>query len=154
MGKIDRRLAELEIVLPAAQTPKVAKILPYAITGNLLLVSGQLPQWEGEVRFVGKVGKEFSIQDGQAAARLSALNVIAQAKKALGDLDRIVRVVKLGAFVNCAPEIHEVAQVANGASELMIQVFGEIGHHGRTAVGAATMPLGVAVEIEAIFEFK
>ena len=152
-GRIDARLAELGITLPAPQAPRVAKIKGWAITGNLLYVSGMIPQWEGELPFVGKVGREFDVEQGRAAARLSALNVLAQAHDALdGDLDRIHQFVKVMGFVNCTPELPEVGAVVNGASELFIEVFGNAGEHARTAVGATTMPLGVAVEIEAVIE--
>lgn len=152
-GRIDARLAELGIVLPAAQPPRVAKIKGAAILGNTLYVSGMIPQWEGELRYVGKVGREFTIDDGRQAARLSALNVLAQARLALGgDLDRIRQVAKVVGYVNCISEMVEVGVVVNGASELFIDIFGDNGWHARTAVGAVSMPLGVAVEIEAIME--
>ncbi len=149
------RLARLDIVLPRPQAPRVARIRPWARTGNLLFVSGQLPQWEGDVRYVGKVGERYALAEGRAAARLSALNVLAQAAAALdGDLERVVQFVKVGGFVNCTAEFTEVAQVVNGASELFVDVFGERGAHARTAVGAANMPMGVAVEIEALVEIR
>ncbi len=155
VGRIDQRLDELKIVIPQAQQPKVAKIKGAAILGNTLYVSGMLPQWEGDVRYIGKVGVDFSIEEGREAARLSALNVLAQARTALGgDLDRIKRIAKVSGFVNCAPEVTEVAAVVNGASELFLEIFGERGAHARVAVGATTMPLGVAVEIEAIMEIE
>lgn len=151
--RIDTRLAELGISLPLPQQPRVARILPWTIAGELLFVSGQLPQWQGDVRYVGKLGVEFDLDQGREAARLSALNVLAQARAALdGDLDRIRRIVRLGGFVNCTADFTGVAQVVNGASELFLDVFGEAGAHARTAVGAANMPLGVAVEIEAIMQ--
>ena len=154
-GRIDQRLDELKIVIPQAQQPKVAKIKGSAIIGNTLYISGMLPQWEGDVRYIGKVGIDFSIDEGRAAARLSALNVLAQARSALnGDLDRIKQIAKVCGFVNCAPELTEVAAVVNGASELFLEIFGERGAHARVAVGATTMPLGVAVEIEAIMEIE
>lgn len=154
-GRIDQRLKELKIVLPQAQQPRVAKIKGSAMIGNTLYISGMIPQWEGDVRYVGKVGVEFSIDEGRAAARLSALNVLAQAHSALdGDLDRIKQIAKVSGFVNCSPEITEVAAVVNGASELFLEIFGERGAHARIAVGATTMPLGVAVEIEAIMEIE
>lgn len=152
-GQIDKRLQELDITIPKAQKPKVAKIKGWAIIGNTLYISGMIPQWEGEVRYVGKVGQEFSIDEGREAARLSALNVLAQARDALnGDLDRIKQIAKVSGFVNCAPEVTEVAAVVNGASEMFLDIFGERGAHARIAVGATTMPIGVAVEIEAIME--
>lgn len=154
-GRIDKRLVELGIVIPHAQQPRVAKIKGSARIGNTLYISGMIPQWEGDVRFVGKVGQDFSIEQGREAARLSALNVLAQARVALdGDLDRIVQIAKISGFVNCAPDVTEVAAVVNGASELFLEIFGERGAHARIAVGATTMPIGVAVEIEAIMEIE
>ena len=155
VGRIDKRLEELGVTLPQAQKPIVAKIKGASIIGNTLYVSGMIPQWEGDVRYVGTVGREFTIEKGREAARLSALNVLAQARVALdGDLDRIKQIVKVSGFVKCTPDLTEVAAVVNGASELFVEVFGERGEHARIAVGAATMPLGVAVEIEAIMEIE
>ncbi|MGR8918802.1 MAG: RidA family protein [Gammaproteobacteria bacterium] len=154
-GVVDRRLAELGITLPAAQKPRVAKIKGAELVGSLLFCSGMIPQWEGELRYVGKIGREFTVAEGRAAARLSALNVLAQAKLALGgDLDRVVQLVRVGGFVNCLPEVTEIGAVVNGASELFLEVFGSAGEHARTAVGAMSMPLGVAVEIEAVMEIR
>jgi enamine deaminase RidA (YjgF/YER057c/UK114 family) len=154
-GRIERRLQELNIIIPKAQQPKVAKIKGWSVIGHTLYISGMIPQWEGDVRFIGKVGVDFSIEQGREAARLSALNVLAQAYNALdGDLDRIIQIAKISGFVNCAPEITEVAAVVNGASELFLDIFGERGAHARIAVGATTMPIGVAVEIEAIMEIE
>ncbi len=154
-GRIDQRLEELGITIPQAQTPRIAKIKGAAIIGNTLYISGMIPQWEGEVRYIGKVGAEFSIAEGRDAARLSALNVVAQARVALdGDLDRIKQIAKVSGYVNCTPEMTEVAAVVNGASELFLEIFGERGVHARIAVGATTMPIGVAVEIEAIMEIE
>ena len=152
-NRVEQRLTELNIQLPQAQQPRVAKIRGAKIAGNLLYVSGMIPQWEGDLPYVGKLGRDFTTAEGQAAARLSALNVLAQAKLALeGDLDRIQQVFRVGGFVNCLPDFTEVGAVVNGASELFIDVFGDAGQHARTAVGAMSMPLGVAVEVEAIFE--
>ena len=154
-GRIEQRLSELKIVIPQAQQPRVAKIKGSAIIGSTLYISGMIPQWEGDVRYVGKVGVDFSIEEGREAARLSALNVLAQARNALdGDLDRIIQIAKVSGFVNCVPEVTEVAAVVNGASELFLEIFGERGAHARIAVGATTMPIGVAVEIEAIMEIE
>ena len=151
-GRIDARLRELDIELPEPQGPKVAMILPATIADRWLFVSGQITQWNGEHRFIGKVGREFDLAAGQQAARLSALNVLAHAKKALdGDLDRIERVVKLKGYVNATPDFTQLSEMVNGASELMIEVFGEAGHHARTAIGAAVMPFDVAIEVEARF---
>lgn len=154
-NQIEQRLEELEIVIPKAQAPKVAKIKGWSIIGSTLYISGMIPQWEGDVRFVGKVGKDYSIEEGREAARLSALNVLAQASAALdGNLDRIIQIAKVSGFVNCAPHITEVAAVVNGASELFLDIFGERGAHARIAVGTTTMPIDVAVEIEAIMEIE
>ncbi len=150
---IAARLAALDIVIPRAQPPRVAKIKGAARIGNTLYISGQIPQWEGELRYVGKVGREFSIEEGRAAARLSALNVLAQASEALGgNLDRIRQIAKVAGYVNCTPDVTEIGAVINGASELFLEIFGERGAHARVAIGAYSMPLGVAVEIEAIME--
>jgi len=151
-GRIEARLKELGIELPVPQEPRVAKILNTVIANGFLFVSGQITQWNGERRFVGKVGREFDLAQGQAAARLSALNVLAQARKGLdGDLDRIERVIQLKGYVNCMPDFTEVSAVVNGASELMLDVFGDSGRHSRTALGVAVMPFDVAIEVEAMF---
>ncbi len=151
-GRIERRLAELGIELPEARAPKVARIKGANIAGPFLFVSGQVPQWNGEIRFIGKVGREFSIEQGREAARLSALNVIAHAKAALGgDLDRVVKLARLKGYVNAMPDVDQVAAVVNGASELMVEVFGEAGEHARTVAGVTVMPFNVAIEIEADF---
>lgn len=139
--------------MPTPQQTRVAKILPTMIVDRLLYVSGMVPQWNGELRFIGKVGREFSLEEGQEAARLSALNVLAQAEAALdGDLDRVKRVVNLKGYVNAMPDFTAISAVVNGASELVIDVFGDAGQHTRTALGAAVMPFDVATEVEAVFE--
>ncbi len=151
-GRIDARLEELGIELPAERTPTVAKIRNWTMANGFLYVSGQVPQWGGEIRFVGKLGRELTLEDGQQAARLSALNVLTQARQALGgDLDRVRQVMKLTGFVNAMPDFTRIPHVVNGASELMMEVFGDSGAHARTAVGVAVMPFGVAIEVEAIF---
>jgi len=146
-GVVEARLKELGIELPEALAPKVAKIKGSNIAGPFLYVSGQVPQWNGAMPFIGKVGREFTIEQGVEAARLCALNVIAHAKLALdGDLDRVVKVAKLKGYVNVTPDLAEVAAVVNGASELMVDVFGqEIGAHARTVAGVSSMPFNVAV---------
>ena len=152
VGEIDKRLKELGVELPEARDPKVAKILSSNIAGNILYVSGQVPQWNGEMTFIGKVGREFDIEEGRKAARLSALNVIAHAKKALnGNLDRVLKVAKIRGYVNTTPELIEVAEVVNGASELFVDIFGEDGRHARTVAGVNVMPFDVAIEVEADF---
>jgi enamine deaminase RidA (YjgF/YER057c/UK114 family) len=155
-GKIEARLKELGIELPIPAAP-VANYVPYTIcgmgSGNLVFISGQLCQWNGELRFVGKLGAGIAIADGQAAARLCALNILAQLRVACGgDLDRVRRCLRLGGFVNCTPEFTDMPQIVNGASDLMVELFGDIGRHARAAVGVSSLPAGVAVEVEAIFE--
>lgn len=154
-SKIDARLRELGIELPAPPPPRTARILMAKIAGGSLYVSGQLPSWNGELRYVGKVGREFTLVEAQAAARLSALNVIAQARGALGgDLDRIAEVTYLRGYVNVTPDFIEIAQSVNGASDLMTEVFGAAGAHARTAIGVAMMPYNAAIEVEAQFLLK
>ena len=151
-SKIDARLNELKIELPKPAAP-AANYVPYVVAGKTLYVAGQVTFWNGELKFIGKVGREFSVAQGQEAARLCGLNIIAQARAACGgDLDRIKRCCKLGGFVNCPPDFTDHPKVINGASDLMVQVFGDAGKHARFAVGAGSLPLGVAVEIDAIFE--
>ena len=151
-GRIAQRLAELSIELPVPQQAKVAKILNHKMSGKLLFISGQVPRVNGEIGFIGKVGREFTLEQGQEAARVSALNVLAQAGAALdGDLDRIEEVVRIKGYINLDPEFTDVSAVLNGASELFIELFGDPGRHARTAIGVASMPFGVAIEVEAIF---
>ena len=151
-GTIAERLRQLGIDLPQAAAP-VANYVPFTISGNLVIVSGQLCVWNGERRFVGKLGAGVSIADGQQAARLCALNVLAHLQVACGgDLDRVRRVLRLGGFVNCTPEFTEMPQVVNGASDLMVEIFGDAGRHARAAVGVSSLPGGVAVEVEAVAE--
>lgn len=151
-GLIDARMAELGITLPEAHPPLAAKIQPWARWGELLFISGAVPKLDGKPQFIGKVGREFGLAEGQAAARLSALNMLAHAKIALGgDLDAIKRILKLTGFVNATPDFTEIPQVVNGASELFIDLYGEAGQHARTAVGVSVMPFDVAIEVEGIF---
>jgi enamine deaminase RidA (YjgF/YER057c/UK114 family) len=151
-GRIDARLADLGIEIPAAPVP-VANYLPYVVTGNLVFVSGQVTLADGAFKFQGKLGRDVSLEEGQAAARLCAVNIISQLKAACdGDLDRVVRIVKLGGFVNSMPDFTDQPKVINGASDLMVEVFGEAGRHARAAVSAGSLPVGVAVEIDAVAE--
>ncbi|MFO1189234.1 MAG: RidA family protein [Alphaproteobacteria bacterium] len=153
-GRTDARLNELGIVLPLAPAP-VANYVPFVISGGLLFISGQVPLDGGTVRHVGSLGGNLSIEEGQEAARLCAVNILAQAKSALnGDLDRIVRCVKLGGFVSSTPAFRDHPKIINAASDLMVAVLGDAGRHARFAVGAPSLPLGSAVEIEAIFEIR
>jgi enamine deaminase RidA (YjgF/YER057c/UK114 family) len=151
-GEIEQRLRELGIELPQPSAPG-ANYVPYVRTGDLVFVTGQLSQWNGERRFIGKLGREFNVQEGQQAARLCALNVIAQLRVALdGDLDRLSKCVRIAGYVNSMPAFTGQSQVVNGASDTFIEVFGELGRHARMAVGVAALPYDVAVEIEGIFE--
>jgi enamine deaminase RidA (YjgF/YER057c/UK114 family) len=151
-GRIDARLKELGIELPAPPAP-VASYVPTVKTGNLVFVSGQVTAAPDGLKHIGAVGDELSLEDGKAAARLCAINVLAQVKAACdGDLDRVTRCVKLSVFVNAVPGFTQHPEVANGASDLMVQVFGDAGKHARAAMGAGSLPRNVACEIEAIFE--
>jgi enamine deaminase RidA (YjgF/YER057c/UK114 family) len=151
---IDGRLSELGIELPASSAA-VANYVPYVISGNLIYVSGQITAWNGEIRYQGKLGDGISVEDGYRAARLCALNLIAQVKEACGgDLDKVSRVVKLGGFVAGTPGFTDHPKVINGASDLMVEVFGDAGRHARFAVGAPSLPLGISVEIDGLFEIS
>jgi enamine deaminase RidA (YjgF/YER057c/UK114 family) len=151
-GRIEARLSELGIELPDAPAP-VSNYMPYVITGNLVFISGQVTLWNGEINYVGKVGADLSVEQGYAAARMCGLNQIAQVRAACdGDLDRVIKVVKLGAFVNCIADFTDHPKVVNGASDLMIEVFGDAGRCTRTNVGVPSLPLGFAVEIDGVFE--
>lgn len=150
---IDQRLAELGITLPAAAAP-VAAYVPAVLTGNLLHISGQVSFAEDGSRITGRLGENMSLEEGQAAARRCGLMLLAQMKLALGSLDRVSRIVKLGVFVNSSADFTDQPKVANGASELMQDVFGEAGRHARAAVGVPALPLGVAVEVDAIVEVR
>jgi enamine deaminase RidA (YjgF/YER057c/UK114 family) len=153
-GRIDSLLRERNIELPQASTPS-ANYVPVVRSGNLLFVSGQVCQWNGERRFIGKLGREFTLEQGQAAARLCALNIVAHVRAALdGDLDRVVRVVRLGGFVNSVDDFTQQPLVVNGASDLMVEIFGDAGRHARTALGVNVLPSDVAVEVEAVFEVR
>jgi enamine deaminase RidA (YjgF/YER057c/UK114 family) len=151
-NKIEQKLKELLITLPQPIAP-VANYVPFVRSGNQIFISGQLPIQDGEVKFVGKLGDNISIEEGQKAARLCAINIIANLKIACdGNLDKVVRCVKLGIFVNAVAEFTNHPIVANGASDLMVEVFGAQGKHSRFAMGAGSLPRGVSVEIDAVFE--
>jgi len=151
-GRIDARLKELGLELPQATAP-IANYVPYTVNGKLVVVSGQVSVRDGKPEFVGKLGAGMSIAEGQEAAKLCALNILAHVKTACGgDLDKVKGVLRLGGFVNCTPDFTEMPQVVNGASDLMVAVFGEAGKHARAAVGVSSLPLGVAVEVEAMVE--
>ncbi|MFI5023862.1 MAG: RidA family protein [Alphaproteobacteria bacterium] len=150
-GKIEARLKELKIELPKAAAP-VANYVPAVQVGNILFVSGQVTFWNGELKYLGKVGKEISLEDGRAAARLCALNILAQAQAQLGSLDRVKRVAMVQGFVNAVPEFTDHPKVVNGASDLFVEVFGDAGKHARFAVGSGSLPVNVAVEVAAVLE--
>ena len=153
-GGVDQRLAELKLELPETSRPG-ADYVPYLRSGNLVFLTGQLAQWNGERRFIGKLGQEFDVAAGQQAARLCALNLIAHLKSAVdGDLDRVTQCLRLGGYVNAVPEFTAHSQVINGASSLMIEIFSDAGRHTRLAVGVAGLPYNVAVEVEACFETR
>ena len=125
------------------------------VVDRLMFVSGMTPQWNGELRYIGKLGREFSLAEGQAAARLCTLNILAQARAALdGDLDRIARVVNVKGYVNATADFTAIPDVVNGASELLIEIFGEAGYHTRTAMGNVVMPFDVALEVDAVLEVR
>jgi enamine deaminase RidA (YjgF/YER057c/UK114 family) len=154
MGRIAQRLAELGIVLPPAPAP-VANYVPYVLTGSLLVISGQICySADGKIapQHIGKLGGSVSPEHGREAARLCGVNVLAQANAALGGLDRITRCVRLGGFINAAPDFTTLPAIMNGASDLMVEILGDAGRHARSTVGMAVLPLDAAVEVEAIFE--
>ena len=153
-SKIEQRLNELGITLPPPGAP-AGNYVPFVVVGDIAYMSGQVAREAGKMKYVGKVGRDISIEDGQAAARLCAVNLLSQLKAACGgDLDRVERCVRLSGFVNSPPDFFEHPKVVNGASDLMVQVLGERGQHARTAVGVAALPLDSAVEVEAIFKLK
>ena len=151
-GKIDARIAELKIEMPTPSKP-VANFVPCVQSGNLLFVSGQVTQWNGAIKHVGKVGGSIELEEAQQAARMCALNVIAQAKAHLGDLDRVKRFCMVQGFVNAVPDFMDHPKVMNGASDVIVQIFGEaVGKHARFALGAGSLPYNVAVEVAAVLE--
>lgn len=150
LNTIEERLVAMGVTLPVAAIP-AGNYVPYVLEGGLLTISGQLPIENGSVAVAGLLGAGVSLEDGQRAARLCAMNILAQAKAALGDLGRIRRCVRLGGFVASAPGFTDQPKVVNGASDLIAAILGEAGKHARVAVGASALPLGAAVEIEAQF---
>jgi len=151
-GVVEGKLANLGIILPTPAAP-IANYVGFVRTGNLLAVSGQLClDAEGKLVAKGKLGGGVSVEDGQRAARTCAVNVLAQVKAALGDLDKVVRVVRLGGFINSAPDFLDGPKVMNGASDLMVTAFADRGRHARTTIGVAVLPMDAAVEVEGSFE--
>ena len=152
MSTVETRLSALGLTLPEAAAP-AANYVPYVQSGNLVFVSGQITLKDGALEYVGRVGDDFTTEQAYEAAKLCGLNLIAQVKAACGgDLERVVRVIRLGGFVNCTADFTDQPKVINGASDLMADVFGDKGKHARAAVGVNTLPLGVAVEVEGVFE--
>jgi enamine deaminase RidA (YjgF/YER057c/UK114 family) len=151
-GRVDSRLVELNIVLPVPGRP-VANFVPCIQSGRLLFISGQVTMLNGQLKYVGKVGRDLSVEEAKAGARLCALNALAQARAHLGDLDRVTRICMVQGFVNAVPEFTEHPMVINGASDLLVEVLGEeIGRHARFAVGAGSLPYNVGVELAVVLE--
>jgi len=150
MSAIAARLAELGIVLPNPVAP-VANYVPFVRTGSLLVISGQISLGPDGL-LTGKLGADVSIEDGQKAARVCGLNVLAHIRSAVGNLDNVIRIVRLGGFINCTPDFLDAPKVMNGASDLMVEVFGEKGRHARSTIGVAALPANAAVEVEAMVE--
>ncbi|BCH32701.1 hypothetical protein MesoLjLc_46310 [Mesorhizobium sp. L-8-10] len=150
---IETRLADLGVTLPAAAAP-AANYVPFMRSGNLLLTAGQLPFKDGKLSSTGLLGRDVDVEAGKEAAKYCAINVLAQAKAALGDLEKIRRVVKITVFVASTPDFVEQHLVANGASDFLVAALGDHGKHARSAVGTAALPLNAPVEIEAIIEFE
>ncbi len=145
---------QMGIQLPPA-APPAANYSPFVISGDLVFISGQLPMENGALQFIGKVGKDFDVDQGQAAARLCALNILSQLNQACeNNFDKVLGCIKLTGFVNCTDDFTDQPKILNGASDLMMEFFGEQGRHARAAVGVNSLPLGVAVEIEGIFRIK
>ena len=153
-GTVEQKLASQGITLPEPTSP-VANYVPFVRSGNLLFVSGQVCfNAEGKLIAKGKLGAGVTLEQGAAAARGCAINLLAQIKAALGDLDKVVRVVRLGGFINSAPDFLDGPKVLNGASDLMVAVFGDKGRHARTTVGVSSLPSDAAVEVEGVFEVE
>jgi enamine deaminase RidA (YjgF/YER057c/UK114 family) len=152
MSKIESRLKELGIQLPTPNAP-VANYVPYVVSGKMVFISGQVTMTPEGLKYVGKLGATLSVEDGKAAANLCAVNLLAQLKAACdGDLDRVRRCVRLGVFVNATPDFTQHPEVGNGASDLIVAVLGDAGRHSRAATGAGSLPRGVAVEVDGVFE--
>ena len=153
-GTVERKIESLGITLPTPAKP-VANYVPFVRTGNLIVVSGQVCFGsDGQLAAKGQLGAGVSVEAGQAAARACGVNLLAQLKGALGDLDKVVRVVRLGGFISSAPGFTEGPKVMNGASDLMVEVFGDKGRHARTTVGVSALPSDAAVEVEGMFEVE
>src|SRR5688500_17050700 len=153
-SSIEQKLADLGITLPAPGAPG-GNYVPFVVVGDLAFMAGQVAREAGKMKYTGKLGKDLSIEQGQDAARLCAVNLLSQLKEACGgDLDRVERCVRLGGFVNSPLDFYDHPKVINGASDLMVAVLGDRGRHARTAVGVSALPLNSAVEVEAVFQLK
>ncbi len=153
-GKIDAHLKNLGIEIPPPGAA-AGSYVNFVVSGNMAYIAGSVPVRDGRREFIGKVGRDISMEDAQKAAELAALNMLARLKAACGgDLDRVVRVVKLVGFVNATEDFTEQPKVINGASDLMVKVFGEAGQHARSAVGVGSLPFGGAAEVEDVFEIR
>lgn len=150
---IDEKLKQLNIILPTPPKP-AGSYVPVVTSGNLAFVSGQIPMQDGKVIYTGKVPLEKSVEEAQKAARLCAINILAQLKANLGSLDKITKIVRVSGFVNCTPEFSEQPKVINAASDLFFEIFGEKAKHSRIAVGVSSLPLNSTVEIDMIAEFS
>lgn len=153
MENIEQRLFQLGIKLPNTAAP-AGSYVPYVLERNLLWISGQVPFWNGKVKYRGKVSSEVSMDDAIMAARLCGLNILAQIKTALGDLNRVEQMIKLSGFVNSASDFTDHPIVINGASDLMVDVFGELGRHTRVAIGASSLPLNSTTEVDALVRVR
>ena len=153
-GKIQKRLDDLGIVLPEPASP-AANYVPFIISGSLVFIAGQIPFWNGDILHIGKVGAELTVEEAKKAARICGLNILAQLKTACGsDLDRVNKCVKIGVFVNCIDGFKQQPEIANGVSDLMVEVFGETGRHARFAIGTNALPRNCATEADAVFEIS
>lgn len=153
MATAEQTLASLGITLPIPPAP-AGSYVPVVVSGNLAFVAGQIPMEAGQVKFKGKIGRDLQVEAGQQAARLCTINALAQLKVALGSLERVKRIVKVTGFVNCEPSFADQPKVINGASDLLVQIFGDGGRHARAAVGVSSLPLESAVEVEFIAEIN
>jgi enamine deaminase RidA (YjgF/YER057c/UK114 family) len=154
VSAIEKKLADLGITLPPPGAP-AGNYVPYVVVGDIVYMAGQVAREAGKMKYVGKLGRELTVEQGAAAAKLCAVNLLAQLKAACGgDLERVERCVRLTGYVNSAPDFLEHPKVVNGASDLMVAVFGERGQHARTALGVAALPLDSATEVEGIFQLK
>ena len=153
MGNIDKRLSQLGISLPDTAAP-AGTYVPYVLESNQLWISGQVPFWNGRVKYRGEVSCDVSMDDAIMSARICGLNILAQTKKALGDLNRVERVIKLNGFVNSASDFTDHPEVINGASDLMVDVFGELGRHTRVAIGVSSLPLNSTTEVDALLSVR